>query len=135
MKCQKYWKCKVLLSIMKTTITQLNSLFCCNIDPLSVDVWWVYWWNEPNSSITIKSLPRHINIMTNKVFNLLNEYAAKRVHLFPQEEKYTSSSWGDSKMYTSVSISKSQRILIELNESGAIAKIRIWVSKWYCQTL
>ena len=30
-------------------------------------------------------LPRHINIMTDKGFNLLNERAARCVHLSPQE--------------------------------------------------
>ena len=57
--------------------------------------------------------------MTDTVFNLFYECAARRVHLFPQEEG------GDRKMYTSDSIGNSQRILTELNESVAIAKIRI----------
>ena len=45
----------------------------------------------------------------------------------PQEEECISSSWGDSKVYTSGSIANSQRMLNEINEIGAIAKIRIWV--------
>ena len=69
-------------------------------------------------------LPRHTNIMTDKGLNLFNECAAKCVHLFPQEE-YTSSSWGDSKMYTSSSIANSLRMQAEINESGTIVNIRI----------
>ena len=65
--------------------------------------------------------------MTDKGFSLFDECAARCVHLFPQEEECTSSSWGDSKMYTSGSIANSQRMLTEINESSAIAKIRIWV--------
>ena len=65
--------------------------------------------------------------MTNKWFNLFDECAAKCVHLFPRKEECTSCSWGDSKMHTSSSIVNSQRMLTEISESGAIAKIRIWV--------
>ena len=45
--------------------------------------------------------------MTDKGFNLFDEFGAGFVHLFPQEEECTSSSWGDSKMYTSGSIANS----------------------------
>ena len=65
--------------------------------------------------------------MAAKVFNLFDKCAPRCVHLFRQEEEYTSSSWGDSKMYTSGSIENSQRMLTEINESGTIAKIVIWV--------
>ena len=65
--------------------------------------------------------------MTDKGFNIFDECAARCIHLFPQEEKCTSSSWGDSKMYTSGSIKNSQRMLTEINKSDAIAKIKIWV--------
>ena len=65
--------------------------------------------------------------MTDKGINLSDECAARRVHLFPQEEDWTSSSWGDSKMYTSGSTTNSQRMPTEINESDAIVKIRIWV--------
>ena len=65
--------------------------------------------------------------MTNKGFTLFDECAARCVHLFPQEEECTSSSWGDSKMYTSSSIANSQRMQTEINESDTIAKIRISV--------
>ena len=80
-------------------------------------------------------LPRHTNIMADKAFNVLDECADRCVHLFPQEEKSTSSSWGDSEIYTSGSIADSQRILIEIKKNGTIAKTRTWVSQWYCQTL
>ena len=65
--------------------------------------------------------------MTDNGFNLFDECAARCVHLFPQEEECTSSSWGDSKMYTSSSIANSQRVQTEINESGTTTKIRIWV--------
>ena len=65
--------------------------------------------------------------MTEKEFSLFDECAARCVHLFTQEEKCTSSSWGDSKIYTSGSIANSQRMRTEINESAAIAKIKIWV--------
>ena len=67
--------------------------------------------------------------MKDKGFNLFDKCAAWCVHQFPQEEECTSSSWRDSKMYTSSSIANSQRMLTEINESGAIAKIRIWEKK------
>ena len=70
-------------------------------------------------------IPRHTN-MIDKGFNLFDECGAcqtytsvpsgTRVHLF---------FLGDSKMYTSGSIASSQRMLTEINESNAIAKIRI----------
>ena len=37
--------------------------------------------------------------MTDEGFNIFDECAARCVHLFRQEEKCTSSSWWDSKMY------------------------------------
>ena len=49
--------------------------------------------------------------MTYKEFNFFYECAAICVHLFPQEEDCTSSSLGDSKLYTSGSIANSQRML------------------------
>ena len=72
-------------------------------------------------------LSRHANIMTNKGFNIFDDCAARCVHLPPQEEECTFSSWGDTKRYTSGNIAYSQRMLAEINESSAIAKIRIWV--------
>ena len=92
LKSQKYWNCKALLHIKATTSTELNSLF--TIDRLSVDVWWSYRWNGPNSSVTTKVytrstkdeaiclavlffyvLPRHANIMTDKGFSHFDECA------------------------------------------------------------
>ena len=64
--------------------------------------------------------------MTDKRFNLFDRCAAKCVHLFPEEEECTSSSWGDSKMYTSGSIANSQKMLTEINDSDAIVKKSIW---------
>ena len=65
--------------------------------------------------------------MKDKGFNLFDECAARCVHLFPQEEEFTSFSWGVSKMYTFFSIANSQRMLTEIDKSGAITKIRVWV--------
>ena len=65
--------------------------------------------------------------MTDKGFNLFDEWAARCGHLSPQEEECTSSSWGHSKMYTFGSIGNSQKMLTEINKSGAVAKIKIWV--------
>ena len=65
--------------------------------------------------------------MTDKGFNLFDDCAAIWVHLFPQEEECTYYSWGDNKMYSSGSIVNSQRMLTEINESGVITKISIWV--------
>ena len=56
--------------------------------------------------------------MTDKGFNLFDEYAARCVHLFPQEDEC-------SKMYTSSNIANSQKMLTEINKSGAIPEIRI----------
>ena len=72
-------------------------------------------------------LPRYANIMTDKGFKLFDDCAARCVHLSPEEEECTSSSWGDSNRYTSDSIAYLQRMLTEINKSSAIAKIRTWV--------
>ena len=63
--------------------------------------------------------------MADKGFNLFDVSAARFVHLLPQEEEYTSFSWGDSKMYTSSSITNWDRMQTEINESDTLAKIRI----------
>ena len=99
---QKYWNCKLLLDIIVTTITQLNSFLVLYVNPLSVDIWRNYWWNGSNSSITIKRLhkedqwwrnlsyilvfyvlPRHTNRMTDKGFNLFDKCTSRYAHLFP----------------------------------------------------
>ena len=65
--------------------------------------------------------------MTDKVFNLFDERAVRCVHLFPQEEVHTSSSWGDSTRFKSGGMANLQKMLTEINKSDAITKIRIWV--------
>ena len=75
----------------------------------------------------LNMLRRHTDILTDKGFSLFDEYAARCGQLSRQEGKYTSSSWGNSKSYASRSIAISHRMLIEINESGAITEITIWV--------
>ena len=65
--------------------------------------------------------------MIDKRFNLFDECATRCLYLFPKEKECTSSSCGDSKMYTSGSIAYSQRMLTEINKSCAIAKKEVWV--------
>ena len=67
----------------------------------------------------------HFLIELHIFFNLYDKGTARCVHLFPQEEECTSSSQGDSKMYTSSSSANSQRTLTEINKSGVLVKIRI----------
>ena len=64
--------------------------------------------------------------MIDKGFDLFNECAARCVHLFPQEEECTSSSWETIKC-RHLATANSQRMLTEINKSGTIAEIRIWV--------
>ena len=47
--------------------------------------------------------------MADRGLNYFNECDAECVHLYPQKEECTSSSGGDSKMYTPGTIAKSQR--------------------------
>ena len=63
--------------------------------------------------------------MTEKRFNLFDEYAPRCVHLLPQEEEFTSSSCWDIKMCTSCSVANSQRMQTKINAIGIIDKIRI----------
>ena len=65
--------------------------------------------------------------MIGKGLNLFDKCTARCVNLSPQEKECTSSSWRDSKMYTSGSTTNSQKMLNEISESGAIAKIRMGV--------
>ena len=65
--------------------------------------------------------------MTDKGFNLYDECAIRCAHLFTQEEEYTSSLCGDSKMYTYSIRANSQRMQTETNKSGTTARIRISV--------
>ena len=124
--------------ILLDIITTIYTVYVYTIDPVSVDVWWSYWWNGSNSSITFTRrtndeanclavlifyvLPRHTNMITDKGFNLFYEFAGRCVHLFPQEEECTSSSWRDCKMYTSSSRANSQTMQTEINKIGTIAK-------------
>ena len=76
-------------------------------------------------------LTRHTNTITDKGFSVFDGCTSRCVNQSPQEEELqqecNSSSWGESKVYTSGSIASSQRMPTEINESGAIAKIRISV--------
>ena len=65
--------------------------------------------------------------MVDKGFGIFDECASRCVYLSPQEEDWTSSSWGDSKMYTFTSMASLQSMIAEISESGAIAKVSIWV--------
>ena len=61
--------------------------------------------------------------MTDKGLNPFDECASRCVHLSPQEEECISCSWEGSKKYTSGMIAISQRMLTEINESGAIGPV------------
>ena len=136
LKSRKYWNSQVLLEIIETTITQLNFLFvlyywssyCRHLMKLLMK--WVQCINKYQKPALggpmMKQfvLPRHTHIITEKGFNLFDECAARCVHLLLQEEEYISSSCGNSKMYTSSRIAKSQRMQTEIKKSGTIAKIR-----------
>ena len=61
--------------------------------------------------------------MADKGLNPFNECASRCVHLSPQEEECISCSWEGSKKYTSGMIAISQRMLTEINESGAIGPV------------
>ena len=80
--------------------------------------------------------------MTDKVFNLFHEYAARCVHLFPQEEEYTSF-WEDSKIWhlavKSVSkIWQHSKFTEDANwnkQKSHYSQNWDLSGKWYCQTL
>ena len=61
--------------------------------------------------------------MTDKGFNPFDECASRYVHLFPEEEECISCSREGSKKYTSGRIAISERMLTEINESGAIGPV------------
>ena len=61
--------------------------------------------------------------MTDKGLNPFDECSSRCVHLSPQEEECISCSWEGSKKYTSGMIAISQRMLTEINESGAIGPV------------
>ena len=61
--------------------------------------------------------------MADKGLNLCEECAAaESVHLCSQEDKSTSSSLGDSRMYAPCTIMNSQRTQTKINKIGTIAK-------------
>ena len=64
-------------------------------------------------------------MIAEKSLNLFDDCAARCVYLFLQEEERTSSSYGDSKMYTTGTIGNSQVIPTEINKNGAILKERV----------
>ena len=68
-------------------------------------------------------------MVSDKSLNLFDECAAECVHLCPQKEECTSSSCGDSKMYTPGTIVNLQtdRAPTKINKNGAVAKVRILV--------
>ena len=72
-------------------------------------------------------LPRHTNLIWDKGFILFDECASRCVNLSPPDQECTSSTWWNTKMYTSGTIASSPRILTEIKESGTIAKTRISV--------
>ena len=51
------------------------------------------------------------------------------IYLCPQEEECTFSSWGHSKIYTPGTVANSQtdRVPTEINENGAVVKVRTLV--------
>ena len=61
------------------------------------------------------------------VISVFDACTARYIHLHPQEEECTVSSWGDSKMYKCGCIANSLTMLTEINKNGAIGKVRIWV--------
>ena len=73
----------------------------------------------------IQQWPYDNNIVAEKGLNLFDECAAEYVHLYPQEEEWTSSSWGDSKMYTPGTVANSQtdrqKMPMKINKNGAVA--------------
>ena len=75
-------------------------------------------------NVSIPSLSSKIYLLIKVLYNGRQrvQCAARCVHLSLQEEDCTSSSYGDSKIYTSGSTTNSQRILTEINESGVCGK-------------
>ena len=63
--------------------------------------------------------------MVDKGLNLFDECVAECVHRCPYVEECISSSWWDSKMYTTGTIANSQRMPTKINKNGAIAEVRI----------
>ena len=67
-------------------------------------------WAQLNSLFfLIQKWPCNNNIVADKGSNIFDECPAECVHLYPQEEECTTSSWGDSKIYLPGTIANSQR--------------------------
>ena len=67
--------------------------------------------------------------MSGKGLNVIDDCAGKWVYLRSQEAEWTSSSWGDSKIYTPGTIGnlKKDRASTKINKNGAVVKVRILV--------
>ena len=122
---------------------------CCIFGPLILDDWKryemdpiyqqlskVYTWKISDEAVCLAVLffhvlPRHTNIMADKGFNGFDACASRCVHLSPQEEECALSSWGDSKMYTSSSIARWQRMLTTPSPSAPVKCARwvLWLIK------
>ena len=63
--------------------------------------------------------------MAEKGFNLSDEYSARYVDHSPHEEECTSSSWEHNKSHIYGSIANCQATPTEINETGAMAKVKI----------
>ena len=87
--------------------------------------WVDQWWSNVLQSCLFMYYWGILIIITDKCFNHFEECATRYEYLFLQEEEYNSSSWGESKMYSSNSIANSERMQTQINESVSIAKIRI----------
>ena len=74
----------------------------------------------------------HNNIVTVKGLNLFDDCSGKCVHLCPQEEECTSSSWGHNKMNIPGIIANSQtdRTATKINKNGAVNKARNLLELW-----
>ena len=59
------------------------------------------------------------------IFQSFDECVARCVHISPQEENCTSSSWGDRKIYTSGSRVNLQKETTEIDKTGDIAKVKM----------
>ena len=61
--------------------------------------------------------------MADNSLNLFDECVAEYIHLCPQKEEYTCSSWRDSKIYKPGIVTDSLRMSTKINKNGAIGKV------------
>ena len=131
MKLENIWNYKELLGLVISIITKSNSLFFLfSIQRIFFSD--VYTRRTIDKVITLQScfldvLSKYSNIMVNKGFNLLDEYAARYINLSPLEENAFPRLEWNYKMYTTGSIANSHRILTEINKTSAITKVKILV--------